>query len=48
MASVKKVKEGGIFHYFKDTEEYWVCQINDAELNPLKGTANCKELDPAI
>ena len=27
MASVNKVKEGGIFNYFEHTEEYSVCQI---------------------
>ena len=48
MASVKKVKEGGIFKYFKDKEDYWVCQIKDGDKlcgvkttkgdNKLKGT----------
>ena len=31
MASFKKVKEGGIFKYFEDTEECWVCQIKDGD-----------------
>ena len=31
MASVKNVKEGEIFNYFKDTEEYWVFQIKDGD-----------------
>ena len=52
MASVKKVKAGGIFNDFKDTEAYLVCQIKDGYkicgVKSTKGTANWKELDPAI